>query len=94
MSGGRSQFIALKARCAWVDVNQEREEPFAGYDGMVEMIRKIDAAINNPVWEKTRKAAPWDDDFAPVVALPSAEHALARHRKAFVATDADDIGEC
>ena len=54
LSGGRTQFIALKARTAWVDINQERHEPFAGYDGMVELVKKLDGAINKPVWEKVR----------------------------------------
>ena len=93
ISGGRTQFIALKARTAWVDINQERSDPFAGYDGMVEMVKKLDSAINNPVWEKTRKPAPWDEAFvtAPEAA---AEHGLSRHRRKFAMTDADDIGEC
>ena len=93
LSGGRTQFIALKARTAWVDINQERHEPFAGYDGMVELVKKLDSAINNPVWEKTRKPAPWDDAWAPAAA-PAGEHALTRHAKKFAMTDADDIGEC
>ena len=58
------------------------------------MIRQIDSAINNPVWDQARTPAPRDDGFAADVALPSGEHALARHRKAFATSDADDIGEC
>lgn len=92
LSGGRSQFIALKARTAWVDINQERSEPFAGYDGMIELVKKLDGAINNPVWEKARKPAPWDEVFVPSASL--ADHDLSRHRKKFASTEADDIGEC
>jgi nitrogenase molybdenum-cofactor synthesis protein NifE len=60
LSGGRTQFIALKAKTAWLDINQERHHPYAGYDGMIEMVRQIDLAIHNPVWAQVREAAPWD----------------------------------
>jgi nitrogenase molybdenum-cofactor synthesis protein NifE len=61
MSGGRSQFVALKARMPWVDVNQEKHEPYAGYVGMVDMVRAIDRAVNNPMWADLRDPAPWED---------------------------------
>lgn len=60
LSGGRTQFIALKARTPWMDINQERHDAFAGYDGMVQMVAKIAAAIHNPVWSAVRAPAPWD----------------------------------
>ena len=100
LSGGRTQFIALKAKTPWVDINQERHEAFAGYDGMVELVRKLDAAINNPVWEKTRAPAPWDSQGqvggATAPAATGAEDVafVARIRKAFATTDAQDIGDC
>jgi len=59
MSGGRSQFVALKAIMPWVDVNQEKHEPYAGYMGMVDLVDAIDRAINNPMWSDLREAAPW-----------------------------------
>jgi nitrogenase molybdenum-cofactor synthesis protein NifE len=61
LSGGRSQFVALKARTPWIDINQERHVGYACYDGMVEMIRQIDLSINNPVWDIVRKPAPWEE---------------------------------
>ena len=61
MSGGRSQFVALKARMPWVDINQERHEAYAGYDGMVAMVAALDRALNNPVWAEVRAPAPWDE---------------------------------
>lgn len=61
LSGGRSQFVALKARTAWLDMNQERHVGYACYDGMVEMVRQIDLMINNPIWEQVKKPAPWDE---------------------------------
>ena len=62
LSGGRTQFIALKARMPWLDINQERLHPYAGYDGMVEMVRQIDFAIRNPIWAQVREPAPFDAD--------------------------------
>ena len=61
MSGGRSQFVALKAKMPWVDVNQEKHEPYAGYVGMLDLVRAIDRAVNNPMWRDLRDPAPWED---------------------------------
>jgi len=60
LSGGRSQFVALKARMPWMDINQERHHAFAGYEGMVTMIEEIDKALFNPMWAEVRTPAPWD----------------------------------
>lgn len=60
LSGGRSQFVALKAKMPWMDINQERHHAFAGYVGMVEMIRRLDLALHNPIWQQVRTPAPWD----------------------------------
>ncbi len=61
LSGGRSQFIALKAKMPWLDINQERHHAYAGYEGMVELVHEIDKALNNPVWEQVRRLAPWEE---------------------------------
>ena len=60
LSGGRTQFVALKVKMPWLDINQERHHAYAGYDGMVELVRQIDKALYNPVWEQVRKPAPWE----------------------------------
>ena len=60
LSGGRSQFVALKARMPWMDINQERHHAFAGYEGMVTMIQEIDKALFNPMWAEVRTPAPWE----------------------------------
>lgn len=65
LSGGRTQFIALKARRPWLDINQERHYAYAGYVGMVELVRQLDKAINNPMWALIQKDAPWDADGVP-----------------------------
>jgi nitrogenase molybdenum-cofactor synthesis protein NifE len=62
LSGGRSQFVALKARMPWLDINQERHHPYAGYEGMVELVHEIDRALYNPVWQQVRLPAPWGED--------------------------------
>jgi nitrogenase molybdenum-cofactor synthesis protein NifE len=60
LSGGRSQFVALKAKMPWLDINQERHHAYAGYDGMVALVREIDKALYSPMWEQVRKPAPWE----------------------------------
>lgn len=62
LSGGRSQFVALKAKMPWLDINQERHHAYAAYDGMVMLVREIDKALYNPMWEQVRKPAPWDSN--------------------------------
>ncbi len=63
LSGGRSQFIALKAKMPWLDINQERHHAYAGYDGMVALVHEIDKALYNPIWEQVRKPAPWEQSW-------------------------------
>jgi len=60
LSGGRSQFVALKAKMPWMDINQERHHAFAGYEGMVTLVHEIDRTLHNPVWDQVRAPAPWD----------------------------------
>jgi len=59
LSGGRSQFVALKARMPWLDINQERHHAYAGYEGMVTLVQEMDKALHNPVWAQVRKEPPW-----------------------------------
>ncbi|HLP41690.1 MAG TPA: nitrogenase iron-molybdenum cofactor biosynthesis protein NifE [Fibrobacteria bacterium] len=60
LSGGRSQFVALKAKTPWLDINQERHYAYAGYEGMVQLVAEIDKTLSNPVWEQVRASAPWE----------------------------------
>jgi len=85
MSGGRSRFVALKAKTPWVDVNQEKHEAYAGYAGMVELVRHIDRAVNNPMWADVRAPAPWEAGWAPAETAPSLR---------VVASDATDFEDC
>jgi len=75
LSGGRSQFIALKAKMPWLDINQERHHAYAGYSGMVKLVQEIDKALYNPMWELVRKPAPWDTQAASEIPAPVAEPA-------------------
>ena len=61
LSGGRSQFVALKAKMPWLDINQERHYAYAGYHGMIALVHEIDKTLANPVWHQVRQPAPWDD---------------------------------
>jgi nitrogenase molybdenum-cofactor synthesis protein NifE len=60
IAGGRNQYTALKAKIPFLDINQERHHPYAGYEGMVEMARELEEALYSPVWAQVRKPAPWD----------------------------------
>jgi nitrogenase molybdenum-cofactor synthesis protein NifE len=64
MSGGRTQFVALKSKTPWLDINQERHHGYAGYDGMIALVRRIDAALHHSIWAQVRKPAPWDNTAA------------------------------
>jgi nitrogenase molybdenum-cofactor synthesis protein NifE len=60
LSGGRSQFVALKAKMPWLDINQERHHAYAGYEGMIKLVEEIDRTLYNPVWQQVRLPAPWE----------------------------------
>jgi nitrogenase molybdenum-cofactor synthesis protein NifE len=61
VAGGRNQYTALKAKIPFLDINQERHHPYAGYIGMVEMARELSEAVYSPIWRQVRKPAPWDE---------------------------------
>ena len=59
IAGGRNMYTALKARIPFLDINQEREFGYAGYEGMVELARQLVLTIDSPIWPSVRKPAPW-----------------------------------
>ena len=59
IAGGRNLYTALKARLPFLDINQEREFGYAGYTGMLELVRQLALTIESPVWEAVRAPAPW-----------------------------------
>ncbi|MGX5844519.1 nitrogenase iron-molybdenum cofactor biosynthesis protein NifE [Mesorhizobium sp. ArgA1] len=95
LSGGRTQFVALKARTPWLDINQERHHPYAAYDGMVELMRQIDLAIHNPIWSQVREPAPWDSHPAVEDHPTSTTSASSTGRAAqkFADTTAKAVGQ-
>ena len=60
IAGGRNQYTALKSRLPFLDVNQERHVPLAGYSGVVTLARELVRALDNPVWAQVRRPAPWE----------------------------------
>ncbi|WP_287029293.1 nitrogenase iron-molybdenum cofactor biosynthesis protein NifE [Pseudomonas sp. UBA6310] len=60
IAGGRNMYTALKARLPFLDINQEREFGYAGYQGMLELARQIALTLESPVWQAVRERAPWD----------------------------------
>lgn len=59
IAGGRNMYTALKARLPFLDINQEREFGYAGYEGMLELVRQLALTIESPVWSAVRRPAPW-----------------------------------
>ncbi len=59
IAGGRNMYTALKARLPFLDINQEREFGYAGYEGMLELARRLTLTLENPVWEAVRRPPPW-----------------------------------
>jgi nitrogenase molybdenum-cofactor synthesis protein NifE len=60
VAGGRNQYTALKARIPFLDINQERHNPYAGYVGLIEMAKEFDRALHSPIWQQLRQPAPWE----------------------------------
>ncbi|MDD3529138.1 MAG: nitrogenase iron-molybdenum cofactor biosynthesis protein NifE [Gallionellaceae bacterium] len=59
IAGGRNMYTALKARIPFLDINQEREFAYAGYQGMAELARQLALTLDSPVWAAVRRPAPW-----------------------------------
>lgn len=60
IAGGRNMYTALKAKIPFLDINQEREFGYAGYDGMVELARQLTNTLDSPVWEAVTRPTPWE----------------------------------
>ncbi|MCM8611865.1 nitrogenase iron-molybdenum cofactor biosynthesis protein NifE [Accumulibacter sp.] len=72
IAGGRNLYTAMKARIPFLDINQEREFGYAGYGGMLELVRQLALTLGSPVWQKVRAPAPWHAAAAVGDALPAA----------------------
>lgn len=59
MAGGRSKFVALKEGVPFLDTNQERIRPYAGYEGMLLLAQDLVNTLYSPVWRLYKEAPPW-----------------------------------
>lgn len=59
IAGGRNMYTALKAKIPFLDINQEREFGYEGYQGMLELVKQLTLTIESPVWQAVRAPAPW-----------------------------------
>lgn len=59
IAGGRNMYTALKGRIPFLDINQEREFGYAGYQGMVELAKQLALTLESPIWEAVRRPASW-----------------------------------
>ena len=59
IAGGRNMYTALKARVPFLDINQEREFGYAGYEGMLELAKQLTLTVESPIWQAVRQPAPW-----------------------------------
>lgn len=64
IAGGRNMYTALKARVPFLDINQERDFGYAGYDGMIELARQLTLTVESPVWQAVRQRGPWHKSTA------------------------------
>ena len=53
-------YTALKAKVPFLDINQERDFGYAGYEGMLELARQLALALESPVWEAVKRPTPWE----------------------------------
>ncbi len=77
IAGGRNLYTALKARIPFLDINQEREFGYAGYQGMLELVRQLALTLEAPVWAKIRASAPWS--VVNKIGIPLCADAAADH---------------
>ena len=68
-------YTALKAKVPFLDINQEREFGYAGYEGMLELARQLTLAIESPVWEAAKRPTPWEPARPIVRHRPKVFHA-------------------
>ncbi|WP_432459502.1 nitrogenase iron-molybdenum cofactor biosynthesis protein NifE [Agarivorans sp. QJM3NY_25] len=59
IAGGRNMYTALKARLPFLDINQEREHAYAGYQGMLTFAKELCRTLESPIWQLVNDAPPW-----------------------------------
>ena len=56
LAGGRNQYTAIKSLIPFLDVNQERLNPYASYEGMEFLARSIYLEIKNPLFKLLKES--------------------------------------
>ena len=56
LAGGRNQYTAIKSLIPFLDVNQERLEPYVSYEGLECMARLIYSEIKNPLFKLLKES--------------------------------------
>lgn len=60
LAGGRSLYTALKKGIAFADVNQEKKTSYGGYNGLLNLARDLQHALETPVFRNVARRAPWE----------------------------------
>lgn len=63
LAGGRNMYTAVKGKIPFVDVNQERLNAYAGYEGMVELAKHLYSTLTSPVFNVAHSQAPWEAEY-------------------------------
>jgi len=77
IAGGRNMYTALKAKIPFLDINQEREFGYEGYQGMLELVKQLTLTIESPVWQAVRTPAPWKIPLNPPLQKGDTESLLS-----------------
>ncbi len=59
IAGGRNMYTALKAKIPFLDINQEREFAYEGYEGMLTLAQQLARSLESPIWPMVRSLPPW-----------------------------------
>ena len=81
IAGGRNMYTALKARIPFLDINQEREFGYEGYQGMLELVRQLALTIESPVWSAVRAPAPWKAASVKAAGAGVSSRIITDHRR-------------
>lgn len=60
VAGDRYIYPTLKSRIPFLDIDHVRDIGYAGYDGAIELARRLAATLDSPVWRLVEAPAPWE----------------------------------
>jgi nitrogenase molybdenum-iron cofactor biosynthesis protein NifE len=64
IAGDRYIYPAWKSGIPLLDIDHVRRIGYAGYEGMIELARNLDRAVNSPVWRAVSAPPPWESGGA------------------------------